>query len=135
MKIWFSAELNAFFQSDWFEEQPAGTVEITESEFDELMQKQSTGLLISHDENGNPIAVEPPPPTKEEIVSYAEQQKTALLLEAQETISFWQTELQLGIISNADKASLIAWMSYIKALKAVDTSKAPDITWPTTPEA
>lgn len=135
MKIWFSAELNAFFQSDWFEEQPAGTVEITESEFDELMQKQSTGLLISHDENGNPIAVEPPPPTKEEIVSYAEQQKTALLLEAQETISFWQTELQLGIISDADKASLIAWMSYIKALKAVDTSKAPDITWPTTPEA
>lgn len=135
MKIWFSAELNAFFQSDWFEEQPAGTVEITESEFDELMQKQSTGLLISHDENGNPIAVEPPPPTKEEIVSYAEQQKTALLLEAQETISFWQTELQLGIISDADKASLIAWMSYIKALKAVDTSKAPDITWPTPPEA
>ncbi|MCV5977603.1 tail fiber assembly protein, partial [Escherichia coli] len=45
-----------------------------------------------------------------------------------------QTELQLGIISDEDKASLIAWMNYIKAVQAVDTSKAPDITWPDKPE-
>ena len=64
----------------------------------------------------------------------AEQQKAALLLEAQATISLWQTELQLGIISDEDKASLIAWMNYIKAVQAVDTSKAPDITWPDKPE-
>ncbi|HCB3268515.1 TPA: tail fiber assembly protein [Citrobacter amalonaticus] len=64
-------------------------------------------------------------------VKAADQQKTALLAEAQETISFWQTELQLGIISDEDKASLIAWMNYIKDVQAVDTSKAPDITWPT----
>lgn len=61
-------------------------------------------------------------------VETAEQQKAALLLEAQATISLWQTELQLGIISDEDKASLIAWMNYIKAVQAVDTSKAPDIT-------
>ncbi|HCP9474716.1 tail fiber assembly protein [Escherichia coli] len=67
-------------------------------------------------------------------VEAAEQQKTALLSEAQATISLWQTELQLGIISDEDKASLIAWMNYIKAVQAVDTSKAPDITWPDQPE-
>lgn len=67
-------------------------------------------------------------------VEAAEQQKAALLLEAQETISLWQTELQLGIISDEDKASLIAWMKYIKTVKAVDTSKAPDIIWPDKPE-
>lgn len=67
-------------------------------------------------------------------VEAAEQQKAALLLEAQATISLWQTELQLGIISDEDKASLIAWMNYIKAVQAVDTSKAPDITWPDKPE-
>lgn len=64
-------------------------------------------------------------------VEAADQQKAALLAVAQETISFWQTELQLGIISDEDKASLIAWMQYIKAVQAVDTSTAPDITWPT----
>lgn len=67
-------------------------------------------------------------------VEAAEQQKTALLSEAQATISLWQTELQLGIISDEDKTSLIAWMNYIKAVQAVDTSKAPDITWPDKPE-
>ncbi|ELY4859618.1 tail fiber assembly protein [Cronobacter sakazakii] len=66
-------------------------------------------------------------------VKAADKQKTALLVEAQETISFWQTELQLGIISDKDKASLISWMQYIKAVQAVDTSKAPDITWPEKP--
>jgi hypothetical protein len=50
------------------------------------------------------------------------------LSKAQETISFWQTELQLGIISDEDKASLIAWMQYIKAVQAVDTSTTPNIT-------
>jgi hypothetical protein len=64
----------------------------------------------------------------------AEQQKSALLAEAQSTISLWQTELQLGIISDDDKASLIAWMKYIQALNAVDTSTAPDIEWPVKPE-
>lgn len=67
-------------------------------------------------------------------VEAAEQQKAALLLEAQAKISLWQTELQLGIISDEDKASLIAWMNYIKAVQAVDTSKAPGITWPEKPE-
>lgn len=67
-------------------------------------------------------------------VEAAEQQKTALLVEAQTTISLWQTELQLGVISDEDKASLITWVNYIKAVQAVDTSKAPDITWPEKPE-
>ncbi|EFS7693540.1 tail fiber assembly protein [Escherichia coli] len=60
----------------------------------------------------------------------AEQKKSALLAEAQSTISLWQTELQLGIISDDDKASLITWMKYIQALNAVDASTAPDIEWP-----
>lgn len=64
----------------------------------------------------------------------AEQQKSALLAEAQSTISLWQTELQLDIISDEDKASLIAWMKYIQALNMVDTATAPNIEWPAKPE-
>lgn len=64
----------------------------------------------------------------------AEQKKSALLAEAQSTISLWQTELQIGIISVNDKASLIKWVKYIQALNAVDTSTAPDIVWPVKPE-
>ncbi|WGE30735.1 tail fiber assembly protein [Edwardsiella tarda] len=40
----------------------------------------------------------------------------------------------LGIISDGDKAKLTAWMEYIKAVKAVDTSTAPNVAWPLKPE-
>ncbi len=68
-------------------------------------------------------------------VSAAEQQKTNLLNAANSKISLWQTELRLGIISDEDKASLIAWIGYIKAVTATDTSTAPDVIWPELPEA
>lgn len=67
-------------------------------------------------------------------VAAAEQQKTNLLNAANSKISLWQTELQLGIISDDDKASLIAWIGYIKAVQAVATSTAPEITWPKQPQ-
>ncbi|ELP0826989.1 tail fiber assembly protein [Escherichia coli] len=66
-------------------------------------------------------------------VEAAEQQKSALLIEAQAMISLWQTELQLGIISDKDKASLILWLTYIKELQAVVPDAAPGIKWPTPP--
>ena len=66
-------------------------------------------------------------------VEAAEQQKDSLLLEAQAKISFWQTELQLGSISDDDKASLIEWLAYIKLSQAIDTTTAPDIVWPNPP--
>lgn len=67
-------------------------------------------------------------------VTAAEQQKANLLNAANSKISLWQTELQLGIISDDDKAALIAWIGYIKAVQAVDTSTAPEITWPEQPQ-
>ena len=66
-------------------------------------------------------------------VAVADQQKQALLDNAAEVTSDWKTELALGIISDEDKASLITWINYIKEVKAVDTSTAPDITWPIPP--
>ena len=66
-------------------------------------------------------------------VEAAEQQKSAFLAEAQAAISLWQTELQLGIISDKDKASLILWLTYIKELQAIVPDAAPDIKWPTPP--
>ncbi|EAM8616084.1 tail fiber assembly protein [Salmonella enterica] len=66
-------------------------------------------------------------------VEAAEQQKSAFLAEAQAAISLWQTELQLGIISDKDKASLILWLTYTKELQAVVPDAAPSIKWPTPP--
>ncbi|SEQ30919.1 virus tail fibre assembly protein, lambda gpK [Rosenbergiella nectarea] len=68
-------------------------------------------------------------------ISAADNDKATRLREAQNRISDWQTELQLDVISEGDKAKLVDWMSYIKALNAIDTSTAPDINWPQAPTA
>ncbi|EEC8210616.1 tail fiber assembly protein, partial [Escherichia coli] len=47
----------------------------------------------------------------------------------------WRVELMLGDISSTDKEKLSAWMDYKKEVKAVDTSTAPEISWPELPEA
>ncbi|WP_313626152.1 tail fiber assembly protein [Kosakonia sp.] len=66
-------------------------------------------------------------------ISAAESKRASLLSAAQSAISIWQTELTLGIITDDDKASLITWLAYVKALKVVDCSSAPDISWPEQP--
>ncbi len=68
------------------------------------------------------------------LISEAAQKKAQLLTGAKNTISLWQTELQLGIISDDDKARLIAWLQYIKLIQAVDTATAPNINWPQQPQ-
>ncbi|ELD0485763.1 tail fiber assembly protein [Escherichia coli] len=70
----------------------------------------------------------------------AEKQRQRLLAVANGTTSDWKTELELGIISDADKARLVLWMAYIKALRTLDFSTVTDkasydaIQWPETPE-
>ncbi|MDN4629107.1 tail fiber assembly protein [Erwinia sp. PsM31] len=65
-------------------------------------------------------------------VSEAEAEKAARISEANSTTQAWQTQLRLDIITDADKASLTAWMKYVQAVQAVDTA-APDIDWPEKP--
>ncbi len=66
-------------------------------------------------------------------ISDAELKRQTLLSDANNITADWRTELTLGIISDSDKEKLIAWMEYIKAVKAIDTSTAPDIQWPLRP--
>ncbi|WP_139355363.1 tail fiber assembly protein [Edwardsiella tarda] len=85
--------------------------------------------------DGHPAWADIPPPTHDELVAQAEFTRSSLLDEANGVTADWRTELALSIISDGDKVKLIAWMEYIKALKAVDTSTVPNISWPAPPEA
>ncbi|UCQ53273.1 tail fiber assembly protein [Edwardsiella tarda] len=86
---------------------------------------------ISKDEAFNILN---PPPSKITLIERAESHKKYLLDEANTITADWRTELALGIISDGDKAKLTAWMEYIKAVKAVDTSTVPNVAWPLKPE-
>lgn len=68
-------------------------------------------------------------------IATAEAEKSQLISDVNVKTLAWQTQLLLGIITDADKASLTTWMKYYQQLKAVDTSTAPDIIWPDKPAA
>ncbi len=107
----------------------------TDDEFTRFTSPSPAGKVLGTDPDGNPYWADLPPLTHEQLVSAASEEKQRRLVTAQQTISLWQTQLQLGMISDTDKASLIVWMRYITALQEVDTSTAPDIDWPTPPDA
>lgn len=64
----------------------------------------------------------------------AASEKAARVSEANSITQAWQTQLLLGIITDADKAMLTAWMKYVQAVQAADVSGAPDISWPEKPQ-
>ncbi|EJB9288621.1 tail fiber assembly protein [Salmonella enterica] len=67
-------------------------------------------------------------------VKSAARQKSAIISEANAVTQAWQTQLLLGIITDADKVTLTKWMKYIQAVQAVDVSESPEISWPSPPD-
>lgn len=133
---YFSASENGFMPGDkdyvyvnagtW----PSDAIEVSAEVFYEYTQPALDGKVLGSDKKGLPAWVKAPAYTKAELVSMAEQKKLTLLTDAKEKISLWQTELQLGVISDDDKRELEKWVLYIKSLINLDVSSAPDIEWP-----
>ncbi|MVT83199.1 tail fiber assembly protein [Pantoea agglomerans] len=74
-----------------------------------------------------------PAAEKAASIKEAREQQAALISEVTRITQAWQTQLRLDMITDTDKASLMAWMKYIQDVQAVNISKAPDINWPKRP--
>jgi len=70
-------------------------------------------------------------PSQEEAVASA--QKSLLMSQSTDRIAPLQDAVELDIATEQEKAELNAWKKYRVLLNRVDTSKAPDITWPDQP--
>ena len=56
---------------------PSDAVEITEAQHAELLAGHSTGKVISVDADGNPILIDPPAPTRDELLAQAQAARAA----------------------------------------------------------
>ena len=112
-----------------------GGVYVSEDVFCQYIEPED-GKIIGTDKNGYPVWVDAPPPTHEDEVATAEAQKNRLIAEANAYINdnFWASKLALGRLADDEKSLFNAWLDYLDALKAVDTSSAPDINWPVAPQ-
>ncbi|SEL24214.1 virus tail fibre assembly protein, lambda gpK [Kosakonia sacchari] len=133
-------------------DEKAGTWSLTEDHRGETVYGTATGVARYIDAPGalppDTVSTAPSGPfmkwdgqewIKDEAAEKAAQvadavaRRDTLLAAARETIGEWQSELLLGSLGDADKASLKEWLDYIRLLKQVNTDNAPDIVWPVEP--
>lgn len=71
---------------------------------------------------------------KAAAVNDASNKKTQLLTDIRNTIGIWQTQLQLGNISDENKTRLENWLDCYNQIDAINPENTPDINWPDLPE-
>lgn len=134
-KIYYSIKGKGFY-SDMFPEvlnkateDYGDLAEISKENYDDFFAPPE-GYYGVFDHTGPHIEKLPEP----DYSAIAEDQKRGLIEKATTAIVVWQTKLMMGRkLTAKETASLNAWMDYIDELNAVDTSTAPDITWPEAP--
>ena len=129
-KYYYSPSMRGFYQSQIHKESPADAVEIDESDYFRLIQEQQNGMEITPGTDGSPVLTEP----VIDYVAQAQQVKNSLRLTADAEISWRQDAVDAGIATENETAALAEWKKYRVQLMRVDTSKAPDIVWPTPPD-
>ncbi|RVU74730.1 tail fiber assembly protein [Pantoea dispersa] len=134
MTKYYSPSVNAFYSLDINGTSiPEDAVEITDEVWLDLLKKQSEGRVIAVGENGMPVANDAPPLTSAQQIEIAENQKSLLMAEATVAIAPLQDAVDLDEATDNERTQLTVWKKYRIVLNRVNTSMAPDITWPYKP--
>ena len=137
----FSANTLAFYPVEMKEAYenagswPDDGVEVSDEVYNEFLIPPVGKMRGAKD--GLPCWVDIPSPTHDELVAAAEAEKEQRIIEANDYMNSkqWPGKAAMGRLKDSEKAQYNAWLDYLDALDAVDTSKVPDITWPTPPAA
>lgn len=70
--MFYSKSTGGFYDPEINEKIPSDAVEITTEQWQSLMAAQSSGQIIQADKKGNPQAVNPPAPTKDQTIAVYE---------------------------------------------------------------
>ncbi|HIB1401445.1 TPA: tail fiber assembly protein [Salmonella enterica subsp. enterica serovar Muenchen] len=70
---------------------------------------------------------------KAAAITAAEDKKRQLMTDVLNKISIWQTQLQMNVITDENKARLTGWLNYYNALDAIKPDGESDIIWPDMP--
>lgn len=112
-------------------EWPDDGVDVTGEEYSALFPAPPGKFIDTLD--GRPQWVDMPPPSKEQMIAVAENARSAKRSVADNEISWRQDAVDTGIATEEETADLTAWKKYRVLLMRIDTSKAPNIEWPTPP--
>lgn len=137
MKIYYSPSTNGFYEElskgayeaagTW----PDDAFEVTERWRNYLIGAQGNGKEISPNEYGQPVLRDQPPPAAAEIIAFAEEKKSTLLIKAGEKIAPLQDAVDFDIATSEERAELVAWKKYRIQVNRVDVTSP---VWPEEPQ-
>jgi len=141
MKYSFSALDNSFYPYELREDYDAsGTwprdgVDVDEAVFSEFTAPAPSGKQRGADNNGYPAWIDIPPLTHEQLIEQSEVEKQSKINAANDHMSSkqWPGKAAIGRLKGDELAQYNRWLDYLDVLEAIDTSKAPNITWPDKP--
>ncbi|MCX8566968.1 MAG: virus tail fiber assembly protein, lambda gpK [Glomeribacter sp. 1016415] len=115
---------------------PKDAVSITQEEHTALLNAQSKGKWIQSDENGYPVAVDPPPLTPEEWADINLRRRQARLSQAALKVAPLQDAVDLNIATDDEKQLLKEWKLYRVALNRIEqhANLSAEIDWPKPPD-
>lgn len=129
----YSPSINAFYDTAINKVIPDDAVNITETEWADLLAGQAKGKLIACGADLRPCLTEQPLPTADELISLAEGKRNNLRLAADKAIQPLQDATDLEIATDNEASQLIAWKKYRVMLMRVNTEQAENIMWPEQP--
>lgn len=137
MTIYYSPSTNGFYDDNLKNDYdingawPDDAIEISDRWYHYLLNKQSEGKKINSNEYGQPVLMEPEPPTQADLIWQAERKKSKLLTEAESIILPLERAVRLNMATDEERSQLESWERYSVLLSRVDTAN-PE--WPQKPE-
>ncbi|EPF4654337.1 tail fiber assembly protein [Cronobacter sakazakii] len=132
MKMYVSQVTQGFY-AEGVASLPDDAHEIDIAEWQSLVAGQAEGKRI--DFTTLPPCLKEREITRDDEIMLAEQKRALLIDNANAVMnnSQWPGKAALGRLKENERVSYEAWLDYLEALEAVDTSRAPDIHWPQLP--
>lgn len=96
---------------------PPGAKEVTEEQHAELVAAQSNGKLIVPDPDGYPIAIEPPPPSDDELATVERVWRDQRLSETDGVVTRHRDELEEGRETTLTPTQYTELQAYRRALR------------------
>ncbi|EPI8972125.1 tail fiber assembly protein [Escherichia albertii] len=137
MTIYYSPSTNGFYDDNLKNDYdingawPDDAMEISDRWYHYLLNKQSEGKKINSNEYGQPVLMEPEPPTQADLIWQAKRKKSKLLTEAESIILPLERAVRLNMATDEERSQLESWERYSVLLSRVDTAN-PE--WPQKPE-
>lgn len=133
--MFYSSTAMGFFDPAIHAAIPADAVEITAADHAALMAAQAEGLVIVADVDGRPVAMAPPPPSVDVLLSALRIERDNRLAAATAILDRHRNQRDFGLPTTLTDAEAIAWARYAQDLRDLpeQTADPANPVWPVAP--